>query len=143
MDTYVFWRDLLERIIRNVLQTALPIVSAVAATGKGVDLAMTAVALGAVVVFTFLKGVAGVVVPADAPLSVQLLDRAGSAVAATLLAFLPEAALHSWADWASVDWKAVALAAGGSAVAALVSFYGAPPALARGNFDQTSYPRAA
>lgn len=138
MDTYVFWRDLLERIIRNVLQTALPIVSAVAATGKGVDFGMVSVALVAVVVFTLLKGVAGVVVPADAPLGVQLLDRAGSAVAATLLAFLPEAALHSWSDWAAVDWKAVALAAGGSAIAALVSFYGAPPALAKGNFDRAA-----
>ncbi|HEY5956093.1 MAG TPA: hypothetical protein VIV60_06055 [Polyangiaceae bacterium] len=131
MESYSFWRDLLERIIRNLLQTALPIAAGVAATGKGLDLGMTSLALATVVVYTLIKGLLNVIPPEGASLGVQILDRVGSAVAATFIAFVPEGTLASWADWAHVDWKAVGLAALGSAATALVQFYLAPPALGK------------
>lgn len=133
MEKYSFWRDLVERIVRNVLQTALPIASGIAATGKGLDLGMTSLALATVALYTLVKGLLNVTADASASLGVQVLDRVGSAIAATFLAFVPEGALASWADWAHVDWKAVGLASLGSAFTALVSFYLAPAAMGKGD----------
>lgn len=134
-EVYSKGRDLLERAFRNMLQTALPIAAAVAASGEGIDAGAVSFALVAVAVYTLIKGGIEATADADAPLPVQLLDRAGSAALATVLAFVPQEAMHSWADWASVDWKAVGLAAVASAAVALGQFYLSPPALARSRFD--------
>lgn len=131
--TYSFWQDVAERTVRSVLQTALPIASAVAATGAGVDAKAVSAALAAVVVFTLLKNVAGV--RASGSGTAAIFDRAGSAAAATILAFLPQAALSSWSDWAAVDWGAVAMAASASALVAVVNFWLAPPVVEQNDVD--------
>jgi hypothetical protein len=136
MESYDFWRDVAERVVRNLLQTLTPILAVMVSDGSVPDVAAVALACVTVVAYTVLKNVAGVSAGADSALWVQLVDRAASAAAATLIAFVPEALMTSWASWASVDWTAAALAAGASAALAVVSFFYTPPALARGSFDE-------
>ena len=135
MENYSFWRDVLERTWRNALQTLAPIVAVMAASGAPVNPDAVAVSAATVVFYTVVKAVAGVTAGSGAPLWVQLLDRAGSAVAATLLAFLPEAAMHTWVDWVSVDWATVGWASLGAAVLAVINYVAAPPAFAREPFE--------
>lgn len=137
METYSFWRDILERTWRNVLQTAAPIIAVMASSGQPFDPGKAFVAIAAVIFYTIVKGVAGITVDVTAPLWAQLADRAGSAVAATLLAFLPETAMHSWSDWAGVDWAVVGWAALGSAVLAVVTYWTNPPSFGRADWEGT------
>jgi hypothetical protein len=133
ITTLPFWTDVVERTFRSVLQTALPIASAVAASGAGVDAKAVAAALFAVVIFTVLKNVAGARVSTAG--MAALIERAGSAAAATVLAFLPQAAMSSWSDWAAVDWGAVLMAAVASAAVATANYYLAPPVVEQAQVD--------
>jgi hypothetical protein len=136
MERYSFWRDVAERTWRNVLQVLAPVIAVMAASGQPVDPAQLALSAGTVALYTVLKALAGVTAGADTSVGAQLLDRAGSAVAATLLAFLPEAAMTSIASWAAVDWAAVGWAALASAVLAIVTYVTDPPTFARAGWEE-------
>lgn len=124
---YSFARDLFERVIRQVLQVVGPVLAVVASTGKGFDVAPVALAVALAALTTILKAVFDVKVPEGAPEWRILLDRAGSAVAGTLLGLLPADAL----DLVNVDWQKALIAAAAAAGLAIVSYYGAPPSQAR------------
>lgn len=132
MFTYSFWKDLGERIIRQELQTALPVVLAIAASGSGVSYSALALTMATILVLTALKAVAGVAAPEGSSTAVVLLDRVGSAVAVTVLGFLPEETLSSTSGWLSIHWGAVGVAAAGSAVASLIQYYLNPPVFSAG-----------
>lgn len=123
-DPQVLLRDLLERLVRNLVQALTPALLIVSSSGQMPDLPALGLALFAVVVVTALKYLAALTSAADSPWYVQAADRALSAAAAGALAFVP-------ADWTgsfgAVDWGALGLAALGSAGMALVMLYGAPP----------------
>lgn len=139
LETYSFWADLWERVWRQLLQVALPMASAVAASGAGLDASAVALALFSTAVFTVLKIMSGIAASASAPVQVLLLDRAGSAAALTTLGFLSQEALLSWGDWASVDWRAVALASAASATVAALSYFVTPPVhIDKGDVDLTA-----
>jgi hypothetical protein len=121
-----WWRNVLERAVRQALQVAAPILAAVVASGNGLDAKATIGAIVVAVALTVLKAVAGVRLDANASKVAQLVDRAGSALAVALLAFLP----IDWADWASVDWSKALTAAVAAAVLAVVQFYAGPPRFA-------------
>lgn len=133
VTTLPFWQDVAERTFRSLLQTALPIASAVAASGAGVDAKAVAAALFAVVVFTVLKNIAGARISVAG--TAALIERAASAAAATVLAFLPQAAFSSWSDWAQVNWGAVAMAAVASAAVAIMNYIVAPPVVEQAQVD--------
>lgn len=124
---YSFARDLFERVIRQVLQVLGPVLAVIASTGQGFDVKPTLLAVGLAALVTVLKAVFDVKVPDGAPTWRILLDRAGSAVAGTLLGILPADAL----DLLSVDWQKALVAALGAAGLAIVSYFGAPPSQAR------------
>jgi Putative lactococcus lactis phage r1t holin len=124
LETYSFWRDVLERSARQALQVALPIAVAVAASnGERIKLLPTLYGLILAVAVTILKAIVGAVSSSTSPIWIQLLDRVGSAIAGTLLAFLPSDLLNVL----GVDWSAVAWAAVASALVAFGSYYAAPP----------------
>jgi hypothetical protein len=121
-----WWRNVAERAIRQALQVATPILAAIVGSGNGLDLGATIGAIVVAVVLSVVKSAAGARADADSPLAVQLLDRAVSALAFTLLSFLPVA----WVDWASVDWGKAFGAAVAAGALAVVQFYLNPPAFA-------------
>lgn len=123
-DPQALLRDLLERLVRNLIQALTPALLIVASSGQMPDLPALGLALFAVVALTTLKYLANLTSATDAPWYVQATDRALSAAAAGALAFIP-------ADWSgalsAVEWGSLGLAALGSAGMALVMLYGAPP----------------
>lgn len=121
LDSADYWRDLAERIGRQLAQTALPIV-AVAGLSGTVSLKAVAVPLLVAAAVTLLNSLRKVVVQPGEAVVWQLLDRAVPAAAAVLLGFVPSAGL------VSVDWKAAAYAAGAAAVTAVLAYYVTPPA---------------
>jgi hypothetical protein len=130
-DPQALLRDLLERIVRNIIQALTPALLIVASGGLP-DLPALGLALFAVVVVTVMKFLAGITASEDSSWLAKAADRAIPAAAAGALAFIP-------ADWSgslgAVDWAALGLAALGSAGMALVMLYGAPPSqgVSRGN----------
>lgn len=127
MFNYSFWKDLGERIIRQELQTALPVALAIAASGSGVSYGTLAVTMATILVLTALKAIVGVSAGPGASTAVIIADRVGSAVAVTVLGFLPAEALGNLDGWLDIEWGAVAVAACGSAAAAIIQFYLNPP----------------
>lgn len=116
----LWWRDLLERLIRNEIQILSPIFAVVASTGRGADWQAVGWAALVVLTWTTVKFMAGITADPTAPWWLQVLDRAGSAAAGALLAVVPEN-LHG-IDWPLVGWSTL-----GSVVMALFMFYGTPP----------------
>lgn len=121
-----WWRNVVERAIRQALQVAAPILAAVVASGNGLDWKATGGAIGVAVVLSVVKGVAGIRADVDSAPIIQVADRSLAAAAFTLLAFLPV----TWVDWGTVDWSKALYAALTAGVVAVVQFYFAPPALA-------------
>lgn len=128
--TVAWWRVLLERLGRQAAQTAVPILAAVVAATGHVDVRATVLALlgaeAVTVLTTTVRYLADVHPAPDAPLGVQVLDRAVPA-AAGVLAGLPVA---SWADIIAVDWAEAGWAALAAGVTAVIAVYVTPPALA-------------
>jgi hypothetical protein len=124
--TVSWWRNVAERAVRQALQVSAPILAAIVASGNGLDAGATIGAILVAVVLTVLKAVAGARSDADDSKVKQLVDRAGSALAIALLAFVP----LDWADWATVDWGKALTAAVAAAALAVVQFYANPPSFA-------------
>jgi len=121
LSSSAWWRDLGERVVRNVVQTMGPVIGAMLMSGAKVDAVSVAWATGAVILFTVLKTMIGLKAGPDAAWYVVWADRLGSAAAAALLALLP-------ADLLQVnDWRGLLLAAGGSVISSLVMLYATPP----------------
>lgn len=120
---YSFARDLAERVMRQALQVLGPVLAVVAATGHGFEVAPVALAVALAALLTILKAVFNVKAPEGAPIWRVLLDRVGSAVAGTVLGFLPVEAL----GLLNVNWGNVLYAALGAAGLALASYFYAPP----------------
>lgn len=120
---YHFARDLAERVMRQALQVVGPVLAVVAATGHGFEVAPVALAVALAVLLTVLKAVADISAPEGAPLWRVLLDRVGSAVAGTVLGFLPV----EYLGLLNVNWGNVLYAALGAAGLALASYFYAPP----------------
>ena len=122
LTTGAFWRDLLERVGRQLAQTALPIVAAVGAAGR-IDVKNVVVALAGAALLTILKALATVkFTPGEDAVS-ALLDRAVPAAAGTVLGML---GLDVF-DVTSVDWSAALWAAAAAAVIAMLAYYVTPP----------------
>lgn len=122
LATAGFWRDLLERVGRQLAQTALPIVAAVGAAGS-IDVKPVFTALAGAAVLTVLKALVTVkYTPGEDALS-ALVDRAVPAAAGTALGMLSVDVL----DIMGVDWSAVAWAAAAAAVIAMLAYYVTPP----------------
>src|SRR4051812_41061488 len=110
LATGSFWRDLLERVGRQLAQTALPIVAAVGAAGS-IDVKPVFTALAGAAVLTILKALVTVKYePGEDALS-ALLDRAVPAAAGTALGmFSLDVFDVTLVDWSAVAWAAVAAA---------------------------------
>ncbi len=124
---YSFARDLAERVVRQALQVIGPVLAVVASSGHGFDVKPVTLAVALAAALTIAKAVANVTAPEGSPLWRILLDRAGSAVAGTLVGFLPMDAL----DLLNVNWGNVLYACLGAAGLALVSYFYAPPSQSR------------
>jgi hypothetical protein len=128
LTCWPWWRDLAERLGRQALQTAVPIIVAVVSARGRVDVAATLVTLGGALAVTAVKGllqaVAGVVPPDGASLHVTLLDRAVPAFAGVLLGFMPT----DWCGLLTLHWRDAFTAAVSAAVLAVISAYVTPPA---------------
>lgn len=122
LDTADFWKDLGERVGRQVAQTALPIVAVV---GASADFQVKPVVLALLisVAVTVLNALRKVVVTPGEPLAWQLLDRAVPAAAGVLLGFVPVDV--SGLD--VVDWKAAGYAAAAAAATAVLAYFVTPP----------------
>lgn len=119
-------RDLIERALRQLLQTYGPVIYVVltSAAAHG-TLAALVTALASVVVLTTLKWAAHLRAGADAPTWLALLDRAGSAVAVTLASF----GVVDLASLLALDWGKALQAAVVAGVLAVLTYYGLPPAV--------------
>lgn len=129
-------RDLAERVVRNVIQGMTPVLVATASSGEGLDWSTLALSTVFVTAMTALKFFADWTASADSALWLQMIDRAGSAAAAAVLAAVPlqEPPLDwlGWADfWAALDWPTIGWSALASAMLALIMFYGTPPGAVR------------
>jgi hypothetical protein len=128
LTNWPWWRDLGERLGRQALQTALPILAAVVAAQGRIAVAATLVVLGGALAVTLAKGflyeLAGVSAPTGAGLVVTLLDRAVPAFAGVLLGFMPA----DWFGLLAMHWQDAFTAALSAAVVAVVSAYVTPPA---------------
>jgi peptidoglycan/LPS O-acetylase OafA/YrhL len=126
MNDPQWWRDLLERLIRNLLQALTPALTILASTGGMPDFATIFMMAFAVVVLTLLKYVSALTADDGDAWYWRVLDRAASAGAGGALALIP-------AEWTGgfggVDWAAVGAATLGSALLALVMLYGTPPSM--------------
>lgn len=118
-------RDLYERITRNVLQAMGPALVATASSGSPLAWQSLLLSTGYVVVLTALKFLLDWTAAADAPWWLRLLDRVGSAAAASVLAVAP----LDWPGWSRLTelWPMVGWSALASSVLALIMFVGAPP----------------
>lgn len=123
LDTPGFWRDLGERLIRQLAQTALPIVLVVGVTTT-IDAKNLVLPLLVTAGVTVLNALRHVAVTSGEGIGWQLLDRAVPAAAGVLLGFVPISAT----DLFTVDWKAAGFAAVAAAVSSVLAFYLAPPA---------------
>lgn len=113
------WRDLVERVVRNLLQTLTPLLASTPLDWWGVGRAALTV-----VVWTVAKWATGWVTPPDAPWWRQLVERIGSAVAASLLVTIPA----SWTgDPYALEWSTIAANAAAAALLALLMLYATPP----------------
>ena len=126
--TWSWWRDLAERLGRQALQTALPILAAVVAAQGHIDIPAALVVLGGALAVTALKGIltelADIAPPGSASIGVTLLDRALPAFAGTLLGFLPA----DWFGLLAMHWRDDLTAAVSAAVLAVLTAYVTPPA---------------
>jgi hypothetical protein len=113
-----------QRIIRQLIQTYGPLILVVlSAPGARNDLGATFAAIGWVVVLTSLKLAVNVKAGPDAPWWLVVLDRAGSAAAAVVLA----SGLTGLVGLLEVDWAEVGGAALLAAATALVMLFYVPP----------------
>ena len=124
--TVAWWRILLERLLRQAAQTAVPVLTPVVQAGGAVSLDAVLLGLAGVEAVTLLKAavlyVLDVHVDPAAPWWQQALDRSVPA-AAGVLAGIP---LASWADAVATDWTSVGKAAVVAAVLAQIATYAAP-----------------
>lgn len=126
MNEPQWWRDLLERLVRNLLQALAPALTIVASTGGMPDFATTFEMAFCVAALTVLKYVAALTADEGDPWYWRLADRAASAAAAGAVALLPV----EWSGAISaIDWAVIGRGALGSAVLALIMLYATPPAL--------------
>lgn len=124
LDDVQWYRDLLERLVRNLLQALSPALILLASSGNLPDVTATLGMLLVVFLWTLGKYLTSLTADPDSPWYVQVADRVLSAAAAGGLALIP-------ADWTgslgALDWTQVGYAALGSAGVALVMLYGTPP----------------
>lgn len=132
LTTIPWWRELLDKLGRQAVQTAYPILGAVVASGGQIDVLVVLVGLaGALAVSLGKAGLLWVVelqVTEGSPLAWRLLDRAVPAAAGVLLGLWPA----EWAGLLAVDWQAAVVAAVAAALLAVVGYWGTPPAQALG-----------
>jgi hypothetical protein len=114
--TVLFWRDVLARCGRQDLQILVPVLGAAALAGgvQGISYGAVALVLLGADVVVVLRAVFDVRAAADAGFLEQLVDRAASALAGSLLGV----AIANQADIIHVDWG---LALGVAAAAAATS----------------------
>lgn len=124
--TTAWWRVLLERVLRQEAQTAIPILTTLVTAAGHFDLAASVLALAGAaavtLVTTTVRYLADIQVDPASPWWKQFLDRSVWA-AAGVVAAVP---LGSWADTVAVDWVAVGKAALVALALAHLSVYGAP-----------------
>lgn len=124
LDDVQWWRDLAERLVRNLLQAMSPSLILLAASGNLPDLVGTLTMLFVVFVYTLGKYLMALTADPDSPWYVQIADRVVSAGAAGALTMIPS----GWTGTlGSVMWGQVGYAALGSMGMALVMLYGVPP----------------
>lgn len=123
-----WWRDLAERLGRQALQAAIPVLAVIQAATGHITVSAVLVALAGAEVIPLLKAllqaVAGVQPPSGTTLWVVLVDRAVPAAAGTLLGFLPD----SWLGLLSMNWADDLTAAAAAGILAIITAYVTPPA---------------
>lgn len=113
-----------QRVVRQLLQTYGPLILVVlSAPDARSDVGATFAAVGWVVVLTTLKLAAKIKAGPDAPWYLVVLDRAGSAAAAVVLA----SGLTGWVGLMTVDWAEVGGAAAIAGFTSLVMLFYVPP----------------
>lgn len=124
-----WWQQLGDKAARNAVQTVIPVlIAATAGSVHGYDAVQVLVAVAGAALVTVLKALAqlatGRWVGTDAPLVLQLADRAIPAAAASLLTF---ATLDGTNLATSVDWRAALVATVGAALLAVAQRFVSPP----------------
>jgi SNF family Na+-dependent transporter len=125
-----FWRAVLDRAVRNAIQTLIPtLVAAQVGTIVGVDwtnlLYVAAIAGGVTVVKALVQVATDTVATSRTPLVWRLLDRAIPAAGAVLISF---ATLNGSDAAPVVDWRAAWIATVAAALAAVAQAYVSPAA---------------
>ena len=118
-------RDTLERIARQLLQTAAPAIAVILTSPTRGDVKTTAVALASVAVFTILKAIAGLKADPGDPVWLALTDRAGSAFATLILGL----GVTDVTGLLALDWGKALAAAAVAAATAVVAYFVAPPTI--------------
>lgn len=119
VDTW--FRDLFERVLRNEIQVLLPLLAVVSTSGPGLDWQNLALSALYVAVWTVVKGLAFMsfdYIPTGWSATAW---RVVSAVAASLIANVPER------FWGYDHWDHVGYSAIGAVVSCLLMLYGTPP----------------
>jgi hypothetical protein len=121
-----FWKDVLDRAVRQGFQVLLPFLVLVATTSRfdlkaGVAVAVVAVTQALVVIFRALTELR---VDVTAPWYLQVLDRAVAALAGSLLALFTADGF----DLLAADARSIFLSAVASVAVALGNGYLSPPA---------------
>jgi hypothetical protein len=118
-------RDVVSRAVRQALQTLIPTLLVVAAgSTAGIDVGAVGVLAGITVLVGLLASVAGLKAPADSPLWLTILDRAGKAAAGTALGFLT---VDGVTPVTVIEWDATVTATLGAAALAVVMLFTNPP----------------
>jgi hypothetical protein len=128
LATRVWWRALLDRLIRQAAQTTYPILGAVIASGGQVDLVTVGIGLAVALIVSLgkagLLALSGITVTEGTALGWRLIDRAVPAAAGVVLGVWPS----EWAGMLALDWGATGIASAAAALLAVLSYWGAPPA---------------
>jgi hypothetical protein len=116
-----WWKDFAERALRNEVQALLPLLAVAVTAGATTNWTTLAASAGYVAVWTLIKQTAFLTFDVRPEGWVDVLARVASAVAASVLASVPE---HFW----NYDhWDRAAISVVGAAATSLLMIYGMPP----------------
>jgi peptidoglycan/LPS O-acetylase OafA/YrhL len=119
-----FWRDVLDRAVRQAFQVLVPFLTIAATAGRidGVQLRTVATVAATAAVVVILRALSGIRVSTDAPVYLQVLDRAVAAAAGAAAGLVTADGF----DLLTADWSAIVLSAALTALTAIANGYLSP-----------------